>query len=195
MPPPLQPTELIYCIAPVYFQEKEKARMFTSRIEDIRQQCTSARVTALCRLFVLSFGHQNIEPRTSHQSAPGATAQATTYTPFLVLSLQTTQHTLGEEGTGPITVSFGYEQPIATRETSLWVVLVADRRYDQGAAVRRVLHRVLRLDLTTSTPRTAECGSSRAFGSRKLPGAPSAPSSKRQPESATNWIQHHVNMA
>ncbi|CAG8061138.1 unnamed protein product [Penicillium salamii] len=38
-------------------------------------------------------------------------------------------------------------------------------------------------------------GSSRAFGSQKLPGAPSAPSSKRQPESAANWIQHHVNMA
>lgn len=35
-------------------------------------------------------------------------------------------------------------------------------------------------------------GSSRAFGSQKLPGAPSAPSLKRQPESATNWIQHHV---
>ncbi|CAG7935531.1 unnamed protein product [Penicillium olsonii] len=37
-------------------------------------------------------------------------------------------------------------------------------------------------------------GSSRAFGSQKLPSAPSAPSSKRQPESATNWI-HHVNTA
>jgi hypothetical protein len=33
---------------------------------------------------------------------------------------------------------------------------------------------------------------SRAFGSQKLPGAPSAAYSKRQPESATNWIQHHA---
>jgi hypothetical protein len=36
---------------------------------------------------------------------------------------------------------------------------------------------------------------SRAFGSQKLPGASSAAYSKRQPESATNWKQHHVNTA
>ncbi|KAK9847942.1 hypothetical protein MYU51_017425 [Penicillium brevicompactum] len=103
------------------------------------------------------------EPRTSHQSAPGATAQATTYTPFLVLSLQTTQHTLSEEGTGQ---SQSYRR-------------IADKT---KVALRRVPHRVLRLDLTAPTPRTAECGLSRAFGSRKLPGAPSAAYSKRQPE-------------
>ena len=38
-------------------------------------------------------------------------------------------------------------------------------------------------------------GSSGAFGSQKLTGAPGAASSKRQPQSATNWIQHRVNTA
>ncbi|KGO69315.1 hypothetical protein PITC_094680 [Penicillium italicum] len=88
----------------------------------------------------------------------------------------------------------GNEQPIATVKHPCWESYrrIADKT---KVALRRVLHRVLRLDLTASTPRTAECGSSRAFGSQKVPGAPSAPSSKRQPESATNWIQHNVNMA
>lgn len=80
-----------------------------------------------------------------------------------------------------------------------------------------VLHRVLRLDYTAFTlnsrvyeplavriarshPITTiqspiTVGSSRAFGSQKLTGAPSADSSKRQPEVAMNWIQDHVNMA
>jgi hypothetical protein len=35
-------------------------------------------------------------------------------------------------------------------------------------------------------------GLSGAFGSQKLPGASSSAYSKRQPESATNWTQHHV---
>ncbi|KAK9847414.1 hypothetical protein MYU51_019459 [Penicillium brevicompactum] len=48
------------------------------------------------------------------------------------------------------------------------------------------------LIMTVQFPVTG--GSSRAFGSQKLPGAPSAAYSKRQPESATNWRQHHVNM-
>ena len=41
----------------------------------------------------------------------------------------------------------------------------------------------------------SQVGSSCAFGSQKLPGAPSVASSKRQPETATVWIQHHVNTA
>lgn len=39
----------------------------------------------------------------------------------------------------------------------------------------------------------SQVSSSRAFGSQKLPGAPSV-ASKRQPETATIWAQHHVNM-
>lgn len=37
----------------------------------------------------------------------------------------------------------------------------------------------------------SQVGSSRGFGAQKLPGAPNA-ASNRQPESATNWIQHHA---
>jgi hypothetical protein len=37
----------------------------------------------------------------------------------------------------------------------------------------------------------SQVGSSRGFGAQKLPGAPNA-ASKRPPESATNWIQHHA---
>jgi hypothetical protein len=99
---------------------------------------------------------------------------------------------------------------IATVKHTCWEFyrLIGDKT---KASLRRVLRRVLRLNLTTFTvnggiydlrlPASRGIiptrlyktgGSSRAFDSQKLPGAPSAPSLKRQPESATNWIQHHV---
>ena len=53
---------------------------------------------------------------------------------------------------------------------------------------------IARSFLITTVQSPVTGGSSRAFGSQKLPGALSAAYSKRQPESATNWIQHHVNM-
>ena len=111
-----------------------------------------------------------------------------------------------------------WEQPIATRETYLWGVLlsrVGDKDQDHYDACSIASSA---FDLTAFIPWTAECmnlwpsasrgliplrlysllsqvGSSCAFGSQKLPGVPSVASSKRQPETATVWVQHHVNMA
>ncbi|KAI3097107.1 hypothetical protein CBS147333_9381 [Penicillium roqueforti] len=69
MPPPQQPTELIYCAASVCVPNRKREYQ-RRRTEDIRPQCTSARNTALCHLFVLGLGHQKFEPLTSHQSGP-----------------------------------------------------------------------------------------------------------------------------
>ncbi|KAF2997715.1 hypothetical protein E8E15_000360 [Penicillium rubens] len=72
---PPQPTELIYWTAPrVSPSANTTSQSRRSRTEDIRPQRTSARTTALCRLFVPSFGHPSIEPSTSQQSGPEDTA-------------------------------------------------------------------------------------------------------------------------
>ncbi|CAG8094981.1 unnamed protein product, partial [Penicillium nalgiovense] len=55
IPPPQQPTELIYCTASVCIP-KRKREYPRRRTKDIRPQCTSARTTALCRVFVPSLG-------------------------------------------------------------------------------------------------------------------------------------------
>ncbi|KAJ5202961.1 hypothetical protein N7449_005040 [Penicillium cf. viridicatum] len=71
--------------------------------EDIRPPCTSARVTALCRLFFPVLPPENVispvyklmnegEPLTSHESAPEATA------PPLVVCASHGLHTI----TGPV---------------------------------------------------------------------------------------------
>ncbi|CAG8127192.1 unnamed protein product, partial [Penicillium nalgiovense] len=53
---------------------KAKREYPRRRTEDIRPQHTSARTTALCRLFVPSFGHPNIKTSTSQESGPEDTA-------------------------------------------------------------------------------------------------------------------------
>ncbi|CAG8071615.1 unnamed protein product [Penicillium salamii] len=101
-------------------------------------------------------------------------------------------------------------------ETSLLGVLLPDRRYGHGGTTTRAPSRLAprphRLHTTnggvyealaapfarfypiTTVHFPVTGASSRTSGSQELPGAPSAPSSKRQPESVTNWMQHHVNM-
>ncbi|KAJ5522360.1 hypothetical protein N7527_006475, partial [Penicillium freii] len=75
---PPQPTGLVYWTAPRVSPRQKReyhvAGSRRSRSEDSRPQYTRARTTALCCLFVPSFGHLNIEPLTSHESGPKDTA-------------------------------------------------------------------------------------------------------------------------
>ncbi|KAJ5522097.1 hypothetical protein N7527_006212, partial [Penicillium freii] len=82
---------------------------------------------------------------------------------------------------------------ITTVKNSCWELYrrIGDKT---KASLRRVLHRVF--CLKPHRPYTMNGGvyeslavnSSRDFGSKKVPGVPSAAASKRQPEVATNWI-------
>ncbi|OQE70082.1 hypothetical protein PENNAL_c0124G08506, partial [Penicillium nalgiovense] len=138
MPPPQQPIQLIYCTASVCIpkrkREHPRRRRRDSNITEEIRQGTSARATALCRLFV-----------------PGPPEH----------------HTLGAA--------------IATVKHTCWEFYrrIGDKT---KASLRRVLHRVLRLDLTAFTPRTTEYGLVTRLWPSEFPGAPSVASKKRQPE-------------
>ncbi|CRL30845.1 unnamed protein product [Penicillium camemberti] len=76
-------------------------------VEDIQSQCTGARVTALCRLFVPSFGYQNIRPR-GYIIPVSTLHKAIAYTLFLAPLVQPTQQKLPlvkdmNQGSGAVT--------------------------------------------------------------------------------------------
>jgi hypothetical protein len=101
----------------------------------------------------------------------------------------------------PLVVRIARSYPITTVQlivtggfvTRLWRNGIRPRDADDQRFIHSAVHGMKAV--RSRAEDTMELVSSRAFGAQELPGAPTVASSKLQPETATIWIQHRVNMA
>ncbi|OQE49447.1 hypothetical protein PENNAL_c0544G07202 [Penicillium nalgiovense] len=157
MPLPQQPTELIYCAAPACIP-KAKLEYIRRRTEDNRPQAREQgpQLYAISSSLVLATEHLSVQTFVLHNTNTITDVHATVHRS----SPAAPEH----PSRGPIAESEITPSGTTTRAPSRLLPSTSPPSYHERRSV----------------------GSSRAFDSQKLAGAPSVAFSKRQPEIATN---------